>query len=120
MTTALYAILFTYGYAYGFWCLYVLVMGLYRAHLTTKLTGFTLWMAYPVVILAYMVDLFANWTFASIWFWEGPRGPRELVTDRLTRYLSHSGGWRRNHAKWLCETLLDAFDPSGQHCKTNS
>lgn len=120
MITTLIAGAFTIAYVYSFWCLYVLVMGLYRAHLNKKLMGFSLWMAYPIVLFAYVVDLVANFTFATIWFLEFPHKHNELVTDRLIRYLNEHKDWRNKHAEWVCHTLLDNFDPSGKHCKTYS
>lgn len=124
MTTIFAALVttgFTLLYAWGFWLLYVLVMAFYRAHRQGRLKKWSLpWLgAAPVVFFAYLVDLFANWVFATIWFSSLPRSWGELVTDRLSRYLSeHKPGSRKHdHAKWVCETLLDYFDPSGVHCK---
>lgn len=104
-------------YLWVFWLLYVLVMGLYRAWLDGRLKGAALVMALPVVVIAYFVDLFANWTLASLAFWEAPTRPRELVTDRLSRYVTENTDWRYTFAKAVCDGLLDYFDPSGKHCK---
>lgn len=118
--TALYAVLATLGYLWAFWLLFVLTMGLYRASLSGKLTRVALVLASPVVILAIVVDLLANWTVAAVWFWQWPPvawGRPDLVTSRLSRYIDGQPGWRKVHATWLCQNLLDYFDPSGTHCK---
>jgi len=117
MSAWLLAVLLPFAYAWGFWNLYVLIMGFYRAHLSKQLRGIALWMALPSVVVGYLVDLLANWTFASWWFMEFPRSPLELVTDRLSRYIDGPPGWHQRHAQWVCSTFLDYFDPAGTHCK---
>ncbi len=110
----------TLGYLWAFWYLYVLVMAFYRASLDGRLTGIAKVLALPAVALAIVVDLLANWTVATLWFWEWPVvvwGRPDLVTSRLSRYIVGAPGWRRDHATWLCQNLLDYFDPSGVHCK---
>lgn len=97
-----------------FWATYVLVMGLYRAHLANTLTGFTKLMAAPIVVIGYLMDVFSNIFLATIVFLELPR--EILVTTRLKRHISSSKGWRYDLAKTICDDLLDPFDPSGNHC----
>jgi hypothetical protein len=53
-------------------------------------------------------------TIASLVFLELPR--EWLVTDRLQRHMHKSIGWRFWLAKYICDHLLDVFDPSGNHC----
>ena len=101
----------------GFWYLYVLIMGLYRAYLSDKLRGIPMVLAIPALVLGYVVDLLTNWTIAWAIFREPPRTPLELVTDRLSRYMKGPEGWQRRWATGICNGLLDAFDPSGTHCK---
>lgn len=115
---ALHLVVFTLAYAYCFWLLYVLIAGLYRAHLNRKLTGLTKALSVPPVVIGYAVDLLANYTFATIWFLELPSHPLELVTGRLTRYINGPEGRCRRHATWVCQVMLDPFDPKNQHCKT--
>ena len=111
MTYAIYLI----GFLYGFWALYVLVMGIYRAHLSGRLP----WPAYalgmPWVGIGYLVDIVAQYTIATVYFWDLPRKGEHLVTDRLIRY-SAGTGWRKVKADWICSNLLDVFDPRGDHC----
>jgi hypothetical protein len=97
-----------------FWYAYILVMGLYRAHLAGRLTRFTYALALPALLVGYAMDVLANLTIASIVFLEPPR--EWLVTDRLKRHIARGTGWRAVKAEWICTHLLDVFDPRGDHC----
>ncbi len=118
VTQALIPIAWALAYLYAFWLLYVLVMGFYRAYLDKRLTPVALVLASPALVLGYAVDLSVNWTLATLLFWQWPQRPLELVTDRLTRYISTSSGWRTAPALWVCQTLLDYFDPHDRHCSS--
>lgn len=107
-------ILYTVAYLYAFWLAYVLVMGLYRAHLAKRLTGLSRIMALPVVLLGIVMDVVANWVIAPVIFLDPPR--EALVTSRLVRYKATDAGWRGALADLICSHLLDVFDPSGDHC----
>ncbi len=102
------------AYLYAFWCAYVLVMGIYRAHLADRLVGLNKVIALPVVAVAYAMDVAANWIIAPLVFLDWPR--EALVTSRLIRYKRDDLGWRGRLAGCICERLLDVFDPTGDHC----
>lgn len=110
MTYLLAVILFLWV----FWYAYILVMGLYRAHLAGRLSPFTYTLAFPALVVGYAMDVVANLTVASVVFLELPR--EWLVTDRLKRHIARGTGWRAAKAEWICTHLLDYFDPSGDHC----
>lgn len=99
------------------WYAYILIMGLYRAKLDNRLTTLTKTLAAPALVVGYLLDWLANWLIASFVFAEPPDEFLELVTDRLSRYLDKGYGWRYRRAKWVCENLLDFFDPRGSHCR---
>ena len=103
-------------YLWAFWLIYVLVMGLYRAHLADRLKGLSLVLAMPVVVLGYLMDILAQYTIAVVFFLDLPARHEYLVTDRLKRYMTHGKGWRAKKAEWICTHLLDVFDPTGKHC----
>jgi hypothetical protein len=107
-------LLWTVGFLWAFWGMYVLVMGIYRAHLSHRLKGLVLVLSLPFVVIGFLMDVFANLTIASLVFLEPPR--EWLVTSRLQRYIAHGTGWRFWLAKYICDHLLDVFDPSGDHC----
>lgn len=100
-------------YLWAFWLAYVLVMGLYRAHLARRMTRLMYVMAAPVLALGFLMDVLANLTVATLAFAEPPR--EWLVTSRLKRHV-RTGTWRGLLAAWVCDTLLDVFDPTGDHC----
>lgn len=102
------------AYLYAFWCAYVLVMGIYRAHLSQRLVGLNKVLALPVVGFGYLMDVAANLFIAPLVFLDRPR--EALVTARLIRYKRTDTGWRNRLATFICEHLLDVFDPTGDHC----
>lgn len=114
-------------FTYSFLLLYILIMGIYRAHLTKRLTPALKVLLFPAVAVGFAVDIFANWTVATVWFREMPKvdlswPPRrpDLVTTRLTRYLAadYPNGRNKKHASIICCHLLDPFDPNPEgHCK---
>lgn len=107
---------FLYGllFLYAFWAVYVLVMGIYRAHLAKRLKGAARVMAVPLVIVGYAMDILANITVACVIFFDVPR--EWLVTSRLKRYIESGQGWRARLAVAVCDGLLDMFDPNENHC----
>lgn len=112
-----YALLAWVLLPWALWYAYILIMGLYRAKLDGKLTPLTTTLAFPALVVGYTLDLLVNWTFATVLFVEMPRKPLETVTHRLTRYIDSGFGWRYLRAKWICDHLLDYFDPRGTHCR---
>ena len=106
--------LFVIAFLWSFWAMYVLVMGIYRAHLAKRMTPVTLALSLPFVALGYVMAVLANITIASVVFVEPPQ--EILVTDRLKRHINHGTGWRQALASYVCDHMLDMFDPSGNHC----
>lgn len=101
---------------YLFWCLYIAVMGCYRAHLNGRLTGITKILAYPLVVVGILFDVFFQYTLFNLIFMDLPKFGEHLVTSRLKRYIAGKDGWRKERAKYICNNLLDMFDPTGEHC----
>ena len=99
-----------------FWYLYIIVMGLYRAHLNGQLSWPAKILGAPALIVGYVLDVIMQYTVAAIIWREWPARGEHLVTDRMQRYLAIGHGTRYRKAKWLCEHLLDPFDPTGKHC----
>lgn len=129
-------ILYTLAYLWIFWAAYVLVMGFYRAYLNKRLNQVTLLLSIPFVAIGIIMDIVAQFTIATIVFCQVPCITTKkktfivfnksfsvviltgdfLVTARLQRYVSFSTGWRFTIANWICNNLLDIFDPTGEHC----
>lgn len=113
-TELLFGALALAAYLLAFYYMFILVMGIYRAHLTKRLQGIPLWLCLPAVALGYLLDVVSNQTVAALLFLDPPR--EWLVTSRLQRYKATETGWRLRVAEAICEGLLDVFDPSGEHC----
>ena len=71
--------------------------------------------AYLYVAYGYVKDIYFNLVTATRIFNDGPR---ELTfTARLKRYRQGDGPlWREAIAEFLCDSILDQGDPSGDHC----
>lgn len=111
---ALQSVALIVGFLWGFWGLYVLVMGLYRAKLKGTLTREAYIMGWPYYAIGLIVDIVANLTVFSVLMLELPR--ELLVTSRLKRHRESGTGWRHDFALFICENLLDPLDPTGEHC----
>lgn len=111
--TTLQAAALLAAFLYALFLAYVVVMGLYRAHLQKRLGRTLKVLGAPVLLLGALMDVLVNLTLACIVFLDLPR--EFMLTVRLQRYM-RGGGWRRSWADWLCTKLLDPFDPSGSHC----
>ena len=103
-------------FLWAFWYLYLIVMGLYRAKLNGNLSWSAKILGAPALLIGIIVDVVAQYTIATIVFRDWPERGEHLVTDRLQRYMANPGGSRYAKAKWLCQHLLDPFDPTGKHC----
>jgi hypothetical protein len=99
---------------WGFWALFVFTMGCYRAKISGRLKGLNLVFAFPIVVLAAAVDVVSNLLIAPIVFLDAPK--ELLVTSRLKRYMAGPDCWRKSIADYVCESVLDIFDPTGDHC----
>jgi hypothetical protein len=107
-TLVLYLIVFFY--------LYVLVMGIYRVYLQGRLKGLLFGLCAPVVLVGLVFDVFANLFIAPFIFWKLPR--EWLVTTRLIKIKADPNAyWKHKYiAQYVCEHILDVFDPNGDHC----
>lgn len=117
--TVLGSIIFQYTWKtilllWVFWAFYVLVMGIYRAHLSNRLGIVNYILCAPFVLIGLFLDVFVNLMIAPFIFLDPPH--EWLVTTRLTKYRTSDSLWRRSIAAYICDNLLDIFDPSGNHC----
>jgi hypothetical protein len=96
-------------------------MNLKRARDAGKLPVAARWVGYPILFLGVAADFFYNVVLGTVIFQEWPR--EWLLTARLQRTLRDpdpgKAWWtysRKTVARWLCDNLLDPFDPGGSHC----
>lgn len=102
---------------YVLWERFVIVMGLYRAHLQKRLYGLNKVLGVPSVVIGVVLDAVTNWTVAILVFRDWPR--EWLVTTRCKRYLNdeqHREKWRGRRALWWCTHVFDPLDPTAGHC----
>jgi hypothetical protein len=96
---------------YGLYVFYAAVMNIKRVHELGKLTRMGKTLAYPALVMGYVLDVAVNVCVMTVVLLEPPR---ELtVTARLKRHKK-STGWRLAVALFF-EPVLDPLDPSGDH-----
>lgn len=94
------------------WVLYLAAMNVKRnlanMHPVAKAHG------YVLVAIAAAYDLAVNVVIGTVLFADPPR--ELMLTARLKRYRKTPGTWRAKLAAFVCDRLLDQFDPNGDHC----
>jgi hypothetical protein len=105
---------YTFGTVYALWLFYLAVMHLARAREAGTLSRTALYLGYPLFLIGYTLDVFVQIVVASVIFLDPPRD--WTLTGRLKRYINGPEGWRETVAIWMCQHLLNAFDPDGRHC----
>lgn len=94
--------------------LYCAVMHL--KHTIDELPKAIKYVAYQILFVGIVVDVFVNLVFATVFLIDLPRLHKSEVTltARLKR-LKDGTGWRQRVAVWSCK-ILSKLDPSGYHC----
>jgi len=110
--TLAFTILGVYLFFLGGWILYVAIMGLNRVK--HDLHPFAKFNAYLALFLfGYPWDLAMN-LIVCLCMWRIPKD--WLLTGTLKRIINTEIGLREIVASWICEKLLNQFDPKGRHC----
>lgn len=68
----------------------------------------------PFTIVAFLMDVFFNYTFFAALTLDYPRRGEYTFSQRLCRLVTYSN-WQGSLAKKIAKYMLDPFDPSGQH-----
>lgn len=94
------------------WVLYLAIMNLaehrHALHPVAKFHAY-----FVILPVGYVVDALLNLLVCAIFI----RVPRDwLLTGTLKRMIATDDGWRCATAAWICEHLLNQFDPKGKHC----
>ena len=95
------------------WVGYLASTHLDKLRVTGMLSPRARQMGAVVVGLTGIVDVYANFTSAMMWFLELPR--ELLVTQRLKRYIRQPDNWRSRWAEDVGVDLLNAADRTGNH-----
>lgn len=94
------------------WILYIAAMQLRdkinQLHAVAKVHAYV----FGAVFLVF--DVLVNLAFGTMIFLEPPQ--EFLLTSRLKRLKLHGNRWQKKAASWICEHLLNQFDPTGKHC----
>jgi hypothetical protein len=118
MTTILISVgivVAVYLYLVDCWFSYIAVMTLKKMRDSGELANlgrFAKVSAYAGLGLALVKDAILVLIF-SIILWTIPR---EFTLTAMLKRLKAGGGRRGAAAAWLCDRLLNQFDPSGPHC----
>ena len=109
--TLILTVLYTYLFILFCWMLYLATMNL-AAH--RKDMGWVAKIhAYILIAFALVMDFILTVVVGTVVFASLPK--EWTLTDRLKRHKLE-GGWRAKLASWICQHLLDQFDPDGDHC----
>lgn len=100
-----------YVFVIACWTLYLAVMNIARVR--GQLHPVAKAHAYMLLGVGYLFDATLNLMVCLV-FWRAPKD--WLLTGTLKRALINETGWREATAAWICENLLNAFDPKGSHC----
>lgn len=107
------ALLFALATLYALWALFLSATALDRARRAGTLSAPAKVLGLPLIVGTAVIDVAVNWVLGTLVLLDRPR--EWTLSQRLAR-LSTTGGWRAAVAKWICSNLLDAFDPTGDHC----
>jgi len=94
------------------WVYYLAVMNLARVHQSEGLNKPSTVLGFIVLVIGYLLDFNANVGVMTVIGLEMPS--ETTVTARLKRWISSDDWWHVKVAKAL-ESILDPFDPSGDH-----
>lgn len=67
----------------------------------------------PITLLAFVLDVFLNFTELALLTWDFPRKGEWTFSTRLAR-LRNSEGWQGTQARYFIR-CLDAIAPNGKH-----
>src|SRR3990167_5408111 len=117
MELLLLGVVLLYLYLIDCWFSYIAVMKLKEMRNTgelAKLGSFAKFNAYVGLGWSLVKDAILVLIFSVIlatW-------PREFTLTSMLKRLqkTDAGKWRGRTAAWLCESLLNQFDPRGKHC----
>jgi len=88
-----------------------------RKHQLREKLGPVFFAIVGVVVGGLILDVIFQWTLAPIIFMEFT--PNITFSKRMERYRDnpkYKGTWKMRWADFICEHILNPFDPSGHHC----
>lgn len=102
----------TYVFIVLCWVLYLAIMNLAEhfdsLHPVAKFHAFCI-----ILPVGYAFDFALNLLVCLVFFQQ----PKDwLLTGTLKRTINTDNGWRCKVSAWICQSLLNQFDPKGRHC----
>jgi len=105
----------SFAAAYVCWVIFVAIMGLSKAKIAGTLKKPALVLGYPLLFVGLVLDALLNWLIFSVIVLDFPT--QLLTTSHLNDCIAGKSPWRKAVALWICQNLLDSFDPHAPHCK---
>ena len=104
-----------YGFLMLCWLFYIGIMNLVRVRHQLGLAAKVF--AYPIVAAGFALNYLLTTVVGSILFLD-PSVTDAGLTKRLHRTQDEwpADHWRHKLARYICRELLDALDPTGDHC----
>ena len=99
---------------YVLWILFLAVMSLKRAKDNGTLTVVAKYLGWPIFGLGYLMDFLLNIFPFSLIVADFPE--EWTISVHIERLLKEGNSWQQAVCRFICHNLLDAFDPSGNHC----
>lgn len=100
---------------YLLWALFLAVMNLARAKAAGTLRDGVFYLAWPLIVAAYILDIAINVTLGTLLWLQLPHINRLTLSARLDHLIKNGTGWRMRFAFWFVDTLLEPFDTTGGH-----
>ena len=110
--TIIYTVLISVLALWLLWVFYVAVMHIAKVRDAGNLSRAAYVLGVPTLIVGFLLDLIVNVFVMTVILLEIPH--ETTVTKRLKRHHKESTGWRLKVVEFF-ETILDAFDPDGDH-----
>lgn len=108
---------FVLAYLVVFYYLFIFAMGVYRAWLAKRLSKLQLVLLSPPILILAVIDVVFNYTIGSAIFRCFPPAKNWTLSQRLKTYNTQTtDDWKKKVANYVCENMLDIFDPTGDHC----
>jgi hypothetical protein len=102
-----------YGLFLATWVMYLAIMKL--AEHKDSLHPFAKFNAYLLLfVVGYPLDALFNVIASLVLFQRLPK--HWLFTGTLKYWIASDDDRRAEHSAWICEHLLNPFDPKGRHC----
>lgn len=93
------------------WLMFIPAANLVNRYKRKELSKVEAFFGKIYVAIFLIVDVFYNYTYAAVLFWDLADNDRKTFTARLKHYLQTDPiGWRGEMAYWFCKYLIEPWD----------